>query len=165
MQDPDGARTRRDLDRYDRQILSALQRDAKLTNAALAQQISLSESACLRRVRALEDCGLIERYVAIVDQAAAGYPDDVFVQVTLHSQQREDLREFEAAVAAVPEVLECYLMSGDSDYLLRVVVADARDYERIHNQHLTRLPGVDRVQSNFALRRVVRRTEVPVRRL
>ena len=141
-----------DLDRADRAILHELQLDGKLTNTALAERVSLSESACLRRVRALEQSALIQRYVALVDQSAAGFPDNVFVQITLHSQQQQDLRQFEKAVAAIPEVMECYLMSGTSDYLLRVIVADARDYERIHSQHLTRLPGVDRVHSSFALR-------------
>jgi DNA-binding Lrp family transcriptional regulator len=152
-----------DLDRIDRSILHELQLDARLSNAALAGRINLSESACLRRVRRLEEDSMITNYVALVDQSRAGYPDNVFVQITLESQQQDDLAAFEAAVAALPEVMECYLMSGDSDYLLRVIVSDARDYERIHSQHLTRLPGVDRVQSSFALRTVTKRTELPVR--
>jgi DNA-binding Lrp family transcriptional regulator len=152
-----------DLDRIDRSILHELQLDARLSNAALAGRINLSESACLRRVRRLEEDSMITNYVALVDQSRAGYPDNVFVQITLESQQQDDLAAFEAAVAALPEVMECYLMSGDSDYLLRVIVCDARDYERIHSQHLTRLPGVDRVQSSFALRTVTKRTELPVR--
>jgi DNA-binding Lrp family transcriptional regulator len=152
-----------DLDRIDRSILHELQLDARLSNAALAGRINLSESACLRRVRRLEEDSMITNYVALVDQSRAGYPDNVFVQITLESQQQDDLAAFEAAVAALPEVMECYLMSGDSDYLLRVIVCDARDYERIHSQHLTRLPGVDRVQSSFALRTVTKCTELPVR--
>lgn len=151
------------IDRIDRAILHELQLDARLTNAALAERISLSESACLRRVRNLEQSGLIRGYVGLVDQSMAGYPDNVFVQITLASQQRDDLAAFEAAVRALPEVMECYLMSGDSDYMLRVIVEDARDYERIHSNYLTCLPGVDRVQSSFALRTVVKKTEVPVR--
>ncbi len=135
----------------------------RITNAELAERINLSESACLRRVRALEKSGILRGYVGLVDQSAVGYPDNVFVSITLHSQQQNDLVRFEEAVAALPEVMECYLMSGDADYLLRVIVADARDYERIHSQHLTRLPGVSRVQSNFALRTVIKKTEVPVR--
>lgn len=152
-----------DLDRIDRAILHELQLDARLSNAALSQRVNLSESACLRRVRQLEQSGLIQGYVGLVDQSMAGYPDNVFVQITLASQQRDDLAAFEAAVAGLPEVMECYLMSGESDYLLRVIVEDARDYERIHSNHLTRLPGVDRVHSAFALRTVIRRTEVPLR--
>jgi Lrp/AsnC family leucine-responsive transcriptional regulator len=152
-----------DIDRIDRLILHELQLDGRLTNAALASRASLSESACLRRVRALEASGLIRGYVGLVDQSSAGYPDNVFVRITLTSQQQDDLRDFEAAVRRIPEVMECYLMSGDADYLLRVIVADARDYERVHSQHLTRLPGVDRVHSSFALRTVIKKTEIPVR--
>ena len=151
------------LDRIDRSILHQLQLDARLSNTALAEKINLSESACLRRVRNLEKSGLIRGYVGLVDQSMAGYPDNVFVQITLNSQQSDDLAAFEAAVADLPEVMECYLMSGESDYILRVIVEDARDYERIHSNYLTRLPGVDRVHSSFALRTVIKKTEVPVR--
>ena len=151
------------MDRTDRAILHELQHDGRLTNSALAERVNLSESACLRRVRGLEASGLIRGYVCLVDQSSAGYPDNVFVQITLHSQQRADLDAFEAAVMRIPEVMECYLMSGDADYIVRVIVADARDYERIHSQHLTRLPGVDRVHSSFALRTVIKKTELPIR--
>ena len=151
------------IDRKDRAILHELQLDGRLTNAALAARVRLSESACLRRVRALEERGLLRGYVGLVDQSSAGYPDNVFVRITLTSQQRNDLLAFETAVREIPEVMECYLMSGDADYLLRVIVADARDYERVHSQHLTGLPGVDRVHSSFALRTVVKKTEIPVR--
>jgi Lrp/AsnC family transcriptional regulator, leucine-responsive regulatory protein len=151
------------LDRIDRSILRELQLDGRLSNAALAERVKLSESACLRRVRALESSGLIRGYVGLVDQTSAGYPDNVFVRITLTSQQQDDLAQFEAAVRQVPEVMECYLMSGDADYLLRVIVADSRDYERVHSQHLTRLPGVDRVHSSFALRTVVKKTEIQIR--
>ncbi|MFW6094456.1 MAG: Lrp/AsnC family transcriptional regulator [Pseudomonadota bacterium] len=151
------------LDRIDRAILHELQLDAKLANQALAQRVNLSESACLRRVRRLESAGLLRGYVGLVDQSRAGYPDNVFVQITLTSQQRSDLADFEAAVQEVPEVMECYLMSGAADYLLRVIVEDARDYERVHSQHLTRLPGVARVHSNFSLRTVIKKTEIPIR--
>jgi len=152
-----------EFDRIDRLILHELQLDGRLTNAALADRVALSESACLRRVRRLEDAGMIRAYVALVDQSMAGYPDNVFVQITLTSQQQDDLRRFEAAAVELPEVMECYLMSGAADYLLRVIVEDARDYERIHSQHLTRLPGVARVNSNFALRTVAKKTEMPIR--
>ncbi len=152
-----------ETDRLDRLILHELQLDGRLTNAALAATVSLSESACLRRVRRLESAGLIRGYVGLVDQSSAGYPDNVFVRITLTSQQQDDLKRFESAVRKVPEVMECYLMSGDADYLLRVIVADARDYERVHSQNLTQLPGVDRVHSSFALRTVIKKTEIPVR--
>ncbi|HEX7034455.1 MAG TPA: Lrp/AsnC family transcriptional regulator [Pseudomonadales bacterium] len=152
-----------DLDRIDRRILHELQLDAKLSNQALAALVNLSESACLRRVKRLEASGMLRGYVGLVDQSRAGYPDNVFVQITLTSQQQADLAAFEAAVREIPEVMECYLMSGASDYLLRVIVEDARDYERVHSQHLTRLPGVARVNSNFALRTVIKKTEIPIR--
>ncbi len=151
------------LDRIDRSILRWLQQDGRLSNAALAGHVNLSESACLRRVKALEQSGYLCNYVGLVDQALAGYPDNVFVQITLHGQQQDDLAEFESEVAKLPEVMECHLMSGDADYLLRVIVADARDYERLHSQFLTRLPGVARVHSSFALRTVIKKTEVPIR--
>ena len=151
------------IDRIDRRILHLLQLDGRLSNARLASEVSLSESACSRRVKALEQRGYLNDYVGLVDQALAGYPDNVFVRITLHSQQQADLAAFEAEVAQLPEVMECYLMSGDADYLLRVIVADARDYERVHSQFLTRLPGVSRVHSSFALRTVAKKTEVPIR--
>ena len=150
------------LDKHDRAILSALQRDGRIANSALAQAVALSESACLRRVRALEESGLIEGYTARLSQPLAGYPVNVFVDITLNRQAQTDLQSFEAAIKAIPEIMECYLMSGDSDYLLRVVVADTADFERIHSQLLTRLPGVARVHSSFALRTVKRALELPV---
>ena len=153
-----------DLDRTDRSILHELQHNAKLSNQALASVVNLSESACLRRVRRLEDSGMLRGYVGLVDQSMAGYPDNVFVQITLVSQQQNDLAAFENSVREIPEVMECYLMSGAADYILRVIVEDARDYERVHSQHLTRLPGVARVNSNFALRTVIKKTEIPIRR-
>jgi len=153
----------RKMDKIDRLILHELQLDGRLTNHELSQRINLSESACLRRVKRLEGSGLIRGYVCLVDQSNAGYPDNVFVRITLHSQQQEDLLAFERQANQLPEVMECYLMSGDADYLLRVIVADARDYERLHSQHLTRLPGVARVHSSFALRTVTKRTELPIR--
>ncbi len=151
------------IDERDRIILHTIQQDGRISNAELAERISLSESASLRRLKRLQDAGMIRGYVGLVDQSLAGYPDNVFVQITLASQQREDLAAFEQAIVELPEVMECYLMSGEADYLVRVIVRDARDYERIHSQYLTALPGVDRVHSGFALRTVVKRTELPVR--
>ncbi len=149
-------------DRIDRAILRNLQSDGKLSNVLLADKVGLSESACLRRVKNLEANGFIDRYVMLVDAAAVGRPGVVFVQVTLDSQQQESLKAFEAAVVDVPEVMECYLMSGDQDYMLRVVVKDPVDYEHIHME-LTRLPGVSRVKSNFGLRTVLKKTQIPLR--
>ena len=150
------------LDRTDRTILTELQRDGRLSNRELADRVHLSESACLRRVRALEDAGVIDRYAALVSQSKVGLPGNVFVSITLNRQEQADLAAFEEAVKRVPEVMECYLMTGAQDYLLRVVVSDAADFERLHSQHLTRLPGVARVQSSFALRTVRKSAELPV---
>jgi Lrp/AsnC family transcriptional regulator, leucine-responsive regulatory protein len=151
------------LDRTDHLILEVLQDDARITNAALAEKASLSESACLRRVRALESSGLIAGYGARIDQEKAGLPVNVFVHITLDRQDQTDLQAFESAVRRIPEVMECYLMSGDYDYLIRVVVADTADFERVHSQELTRLPGVARVHSSFALRAVARLHVLPIR--
>jgi len=152
-----------ELDRYDRTLLRLLQEDARMTNTSLAARVNLSESACLRRVRALEESGLIEGYTAMVDPQRAGFPVSVFVSITLDRQSQTGLEAFESAVRRVPEVMECYLMTGEHDYLLRLVVADLADFERIHNQHLTRLPSVARVQSSFAMRTVTRSRSLPVR--
>ncbi len=146
-------------DKIDRAILRALQRDGRLSNVQLASRVGLSESEFLRRVRLLVVSGIIDRYVMLVDQAAVGKPGNVFVRVTLEGQQKEKLQQFEKAVAAVPEVMECYLMSGDFDYLLRVIIKDNSDYMRVHEK-LTGLPGVMRVQSSFALRTVRKTTEL-----
>ncbi len=151
------------MDRYDRLILEALQQDGRISNKDLAARVNLSESACLRRVRALEEEGMIERYVAMVDQARAGMPGDVLVHIGLHREEQSELAAFEEAVRNIPEVMECYLMTGEFDYLLRVVVADMADFERIHKEELTRLPGVARVNSSVAIRKVLKRTALPLR--
>ncbi|MDH3810975.1 MAG: Lrp/AsnC family transcriptional regulator [Gammaproteobacteria bacterium] len=151
------------LDRHDKLILKALQKDGRISNVQLAAQVSLSESACLRRVRALEESGMISRYAALISQNEAGLPGNVFVQIGLQREVESDLAAFEEAVRDIPEVMECYLMSGEFDYLIRVVVADMADFERIHKTELTRLPGVARVNSSFAIRTVQRKTELPLR--
>jgi len=150
------------IDRFDKMILGALQKDGRISNVQLAGQVGLSESACLRRVRALEESGMIRRYAALVSQNEAGLPGNVFVHIGLHREVESELTAFEDAVLAIPEVMECYLMSGEFDYLLRVVVADMADFERIHKTELTRLPGVARVNSSFAIRTVQRKTELPL---
>jgi len=147
------------VDQIDRSILNVLQKNGRLSNVQLAEQVGLSESACLRRVRLLEQSGIIDRYVMLINQSAIGKPGNVFVRVTLEGQQKEKLQQFEETVAAVPEVMECYLMSGDFDYLLRVIIKDNDDYMRVHDK-LTGLPGVVRVQSSFALRTVRKTTEM-----
>ena len=125
------------LDRSAHAILVALQADGRISNVDLADRVNLSESACLRRVRALEKTGLIKGYVAQIDQAKAGLPVDVFVNITLEHQELTELNAFEEAVKQIPEVMECYLMTGEHDYVLRVVVADVNDYERIHHPRHT----------------------------
>jgi Lrp/AsnC family transcriptional regulator, leucine-responsive regulatory protein len=152
-----------ELDRYDRAILQILQLEGRVTNSELAARVSLSESACLRRVRALETSGLLEGYTAVLNQQKAGLGVNVFVSITLERQERADLAAFEEAVRRVPEVMECYLMSGEYDYLLRVVVADTADFERLHSRELTSLPHVARVHSSFALRAVQKSRVLPVR--
>ncbi len=146
------------LDKTDRKILNLLQADGRMTNAELAGRVNLSASACLRRVQRLENSGVIDRYVMLVRQEAVGKPTSVFVEISLKSQSEESLDAFEAAVERCPEIMECFLMAGESDYLIRVVVADAQDYERIHKQHLSRFPNVARIRSNFALRTVCKKT-------
>lgn len=151
-----------ELDSIDRKMLRVLQQDGRITNAELARQVALSESACLRRLRALEAARVIGRYTAIINERAVGLPISVFVTVTLSSQAEAALSAFEQAVAAAPEVMECYLMTGGADYLLRLVVKDVDDLERLHAKTLTRLPGVHRVSSSVAMRPVVKRGALPV---
>ena len=150
------------LDRFDRAILAQLQKDGRISNVQLANVVNLSESACLRRVRALEQAGLIDRYVALLDQKAVGLSGTVFVNIALRREEQSELAAFEAAVQDIPEVMECYLMTGEFDYLLRVVVSDMADFERLHNESLTRLPGVARVNSSVAIRTVTKTTELPL---
>jgi len=149
-------------DRFDRAILAELQKDGRISNVQLAGKVNLSESACLRRVRALEQAGLIQRYVALLDQKKVGLSGTVFVHIALRREEQSELAAFEKAVKDIPQVMECYLMTGEFDYLLRVVVSDMADFERLHNEALTRLPGVARVNSSVAIRTVTKRTELPV---
>ncbi len=151
------------FDKFDRAILEALQQDGRVTNVQLASRVNLSESACLRRVRALEEAGVIDRYVALLSQQKVGLPGSVLVQIGLHREEERDLAAFEQAVRDIPEVMECYLMTGEFDYLLRVVVTDMADFERLHKDQLTRLPGVARVNSSVTIRTVLKKTELPLR--
>lgn len=150
------------LDAIDRKILALLQEDARLANVELADKVGLSPSPCLRRVRDLEAAGIIRRYVTLLDPAAVGLPVSVFVNVTLERQVEQALERFEAVILKRPEVMECYLMTGDADYLLRVVIADLSSYERFLIEHLTRVPGVASIKSSFALKQVKYRTALPV---
>jgi len=150
------------LDRLDRRILQELQHDGRIANADLAEKVGLSPSTCLRRVRALEEVGVIDKYVALLDQRKLGRRMDVFVEISLTGQSNEVLENFEKAVARSGEIMECYLMAGDADYLLRVTAADPTDFERIHRVELARLPGVLRMKSSFAIRPIVRKTAFPM---
>ena len=151
------------LDATDRIILAELQRDGRSTHAALAEIAHLSPSACLRRVRRLEDEGVIAGYVARLDRESVGLGTTVFIEISLNSQHEDLLDEFEEAVRQVPEVVSCYLMAGNSDYLVKVAVADVADYERIHRTHMARLPGVSNLRTSFALRAVAEDAPVVVR--
>lgn len=150
------------LDATDRRILSALQKAGRVSNAELSEAVNLSPSACHRRVARLEADGYIKNYVALLDAHKMGVPTTVFVEITLQGQADEVLEAFEKAVARIPDVLECHLMAGSADYLLKVVAEDTEDFARIHRQFLARLPGVAQMQSSFALRTVFRTTALPV---
>ncbi len=151
------------LDRIDYTILEHLQRDGRATSGELADAAGLSASPALRRQKLLEDDGIIRRYVALLDQDRVGLPVNVFVSVRLQAQTDDHLAAFEKAVTELPEVMECYVMSGASDYLLRVVAPDLGAYEEFLRTRLTRMPGVRGVESAFALKRVVYRTNLPLR--
>lgn len=150
------------LDETDRRILRVLQREGRITNAELAEKVHLSASACHRRVARLEAEGVIREYVALLDPRKVDRRSTVFVEISLSGQSDALLAEFERAVARIPDVLECHLMAGTADYLLKVVAEDTDDFARIHRQHLARLPGVARLQSSFALRTVFKTTALPV---
>jgi Lrp/AsnC family transcriptional regulator, leucine-responsive regulatory protein len=150
------------LDATDRRILAALQKEGRITNAELSERVNLSPSACHRRVQRLEEDGFIAAYVALLDARKLGKPTTVFVEITLESQAEELLDAFEREVAKVPDILECHLMAGSADYLLKIVAENTEDFARIHRRFLSRLPGVRQMQSSFALRTVVKTTALPV---
>ena len=151
-----------ELDATDAAILRALQRQGRMTHAELSEQVNLSPSACHRRVQRLEGAGVIRDYVALLNPRAVGRVTTVFVEIKLQGQSDEILDAFEKAVARVPDVLECHLMAGTADYMLKVVARDSEDFARIHRQHLARLPGVAQMQSSFALKTVFKTTALPV---
>ena len=150
------------LDAIDRKILQALQEDGRISLAALADKVGLSASPCLRRVRLLEKAGVIARYVAVLNQQNVGLPVSVFISIKLESQREEALSKFGKAIARWPEVLECYLMTGPRDYLLRVVAEDLGAYERFLKQKLTRLDGIASIESSFALEQVKYTNVLPI---
>jgi DNA-binding Lrp family transcriptional regulator len=149
------------LDAVDRAILGELQRDGRLSNVALAERVHLSPSACLRRVKALEEAGVIAQYVALVDPRAVGRDGTSFTIINLESTQREKLAAFEQAVRATPEILDCYYVAGSNDYLVRFTYRDALDLERFHTEVLAHLPGVLRSNSMLVLRTVKKTTALP----
>ena len=142
------------MDQADARILRALQRDSSRPVAELAAEVGLSASACHRRVKLLEDSGVISGYAARLDRSALGFPVQVFVEITLSSQSQEALTAFETAVTRFDEILECHLTTGQADYLLRVVARDVADYDNIHRNCLARLPGVSSMQTIFVLRSI-----------
>ncbi len=152
----------RALDDIDRRILAALQQDGRMTTQELADRVGLSASPCARRVRLLEEAGIIKGYVAVLDQARVGLPISVFASVKLERQREEELDRFSDAVTRWPEVADCYLMTGQRDYLLRIVVPDLESYERFLKDKLTRLKGVAAIESSFALGQIKRSNALPI---
>ena len=150
------------FDNTDRRILRVIQEEARVSNSELAERVGLSPSPCWRRVRALEESGVIERYVTLVNAKAVGLPINVFATVTLEKQAESALELFEQAVAKRPEVMECNLMTGEFDYLLRVVVPDLAAYERFLMDHLTRIKGIASIKSSFSLKQVTYKTALPL---
>jgi len=150
------------MDALDIKLLKALQKDGRMSNADLAESVALSPSACHRRVQRLEREGVIRNYVALLNPRAVDRRATVFVEITLKGQADEILEAFERQVALIPDVLECHLMAGAADYLLKVVAQDTDDFARIHKQYLARLPGVAQMQSSFALRTVFKTTALPI---
>jgi DNA-binding Lrp family transcriptional regulator len=155
-------RAPRKLDRIDVAILNQLQQNARITNAELARAVNLSTTPCFNRVRALEKLGLIKQQVTLLNPEPLGLRINVFIQVSLEKQVTQALRRFEEAIDKRPEVMECYLMSGDADYLLRVVVPDMQSLERFILEQLTTIPGVANIRSSFALKQVRYRTALPL---
>lgn len=150
------------LDQTDLRILAQLQADGALSNLELARRVHLSASPCLARVKALEAAGVISRYVALADAAALGLGLSVFINISLKTQSKEALADFEQRIAEHEEVMECYLMTGDSDYLIRVAVADIAALEKFILEQLTPIPGIEKIRSSFALKQVRYKTALPL---
>lgn len=150
------------LDSIDRKLLATLQENGRLTATELADRVGLTTSPCLRRLRLLEEAGIIRGYTALLDQKKLGLPVSVFVSIKLERQQEDALQKFEAAIRRCPEVLECYLMTGPRDYLLRVVAKDLADYERFVKDTLTRIDGIANIESSFALGQVKHSHALPL---
>ena len=138
------------MDSKDRQILCELQADGRLTNQELSERVNLSPSPCLRRVRLMEEQGVIRGYTALVDQKAWGLPVTVFIRIKLERHGDEAVQAFEQAIIEMPQVMDCWLMTGRSDYLLRVIAADLDDYEQFFRRKLQRVPGIASIDTSFA---------------
>jgi Lrp/AsnC family leucine-responsive transcriptional regulator len=151
-----------ELDAIDRKILRALQEDGKISMGELAEKVGLSPSPCARRVRLMEKAGIIKGYAAIIDQKRVGLPISAFASIKLERQREEDLDRFEETVSRWPEVLDCYLMTGQRDYLMRVVAADLEAYERFIKDKLTRLDNIASIETSFALGQVKRSETLPI---
>lgn len=151
-----------EIDDTDRRILRRLQKAGRLSNSELADQINLSASACHRRVQRLEKEGIINGYVALLNARRVDRPTTVFVEITLSGQSDDILDAFEKEVALIPDLLECHLMAGTADYLLKITAQDTDDFARIHRRYLSRLPGVAQMHTSFALRTVFKTTALPV---
>jgi Lrp/AsnC family transcriptional regulator, leucine-responsive regulatory protein len=151
------------LDAIDLRILDILQKDGSLSNVELAKQVHLSPSPCLTRVKALEANGVIQRYVALVSSTAVGLGLNVFINISLKSQSKQALADFEKTISEHDEVMECYLMTGDSDYLIRVAVADIGALERFILDQLTPIKGIEKIRSSFALKQVRYKTALPLK--
>jgi len=152
----------RKLDSIDWKILAILQDNARIANVELSEKVHLSPSPCLARVRALERDGFIKNYVTLLDPRSVGLGVNVFVQVRLEKQIESALNAFEKAVAARPEIMECYLMTGQADYLLRIVVSDLEDYQKLLTEFVAKIAGVGNIQSSIALKQVKYKTALPV---
>jgi DNA-binding Lrp family transcriptional regulator len=152
-----------ELDEIDRRILAALQKDGRLQNVELAKKVGLSPSPCLRRVRLLEESGIIERYVALLDAAKVGMGLTVFARVWLKGQDNETVNKFTNEIKKLPQVVECHLMAGDCDFMLRVVAADLDDYRRFQLEHLTRIESVQSVKTEIPMQKIKLTSELPLR--
>ena len=157
-----GRKLLKNIDVFDRKILRIIQKNGRISNSDLADEVGLSTSACHRRLQRLFDDSIISEVVALVSEKAIKLNLTVFVEIKLLRQVDEVLEEFERAVCLIPEVLECNLMAGSADYLLKVVVGDAEDFERIHRKYLSRLPNVSNMMSSFSLRKVYKTTALPI---
>ena len=151
------------LDMIDYKILDQLQQDSAITNVELAKRVHLSPSPCLNRVKALEASGVIQKYVALTEPQALGLGLNVFISISLKEQSKQTLAEFEKRIADHDEVMECYLMTGDSDYLIRVAIADMATLEKFILEQLSPIPGVEKIRSSFALKQVRYKTALPLK--